>query len=166
MHLRDTSLSILQQLKSLMCQLRPEEYSAPLPLLSENSIGKHIRHILEFFDQLLNEIENDILNYDNRKHDQQLEIDLDIAINKLNTLEKKLLQVNEDKDIWLETCYSKKNVAPVKVKTSILRELAYNIEHSIHHMAIIKIAVITVFSQVELPEDFGIAYSTIRYQNN
>jgi hypothetical protein len=43
------------------------------------------------------------------------------------------------------------------------RELAYNIEHTIHHMAIIKQSIIEHFTYIDLPEYFGVASSTVRY---
>jgi len=50
------------------------------------------------------------------------------------------------------------------MNSSYFRELQYNIEHAIHHMAIIKIAIGACFTEVELPANFGVAYSTVRYQ--
>jgi hypothetical protein len=48
--------------------------------------------------------------------------------------------------------------------TNYFRELTYNIEHAVHHMAIIKIGIREVANYVTLPADFGIAASTIRYK--
>ena len=44
------------------------------------------------------------------------------------------------------------------------RELVYNIEHAIHHMALIKIGIKEVAPQLQLPEGFGVANSTIRHK--
>ena len=164
MHLVQTSHSILQQLKDLVTQLNPAEYSAELELLSGNSIGKHLRHVVEFFDLLLNNSDGEVFSYDGRKHDKIIETEVEAAIELINKLEIKLNQIKEDKALILRASYSKFSNAPVELKTSLNRELAYNIEHAVHHMAIIKIAVITVFPNIKLDEGFGVAYSTIRYQ--
>ena len=66
----------------------------------------------------------------------------------------------------LEVSYAETEEASVRINSSVERELAYNIEHAIHHMAIIKIAVNTVFPRVQLPQNFGVAYSTVRYQKS
>jgi len=50
-----------------------------------------------------------------------------------------------------------------RIKTNALRELAYNIEHAIHHMAIIKIGINEVSPYILLPSAFGVASSTIRH---
>ena len=43
-------------------------------------------------------------------------------------------------------------------------ELIYNLEHSIHHQALIKVAVLKN-SAIQLSENFGVAKSTIEYRN-
>jgi len=49
------------------------------------------------------------------------------------------------------------------IHSNIKRELVYNLEHAIHHMAIIRIGVINIAPEIELSEGFGIAPSTIKY---
>jgi hypothetical protein len=46
MTLVKTSFEILGQLKALLQQLNEQEYQQPLNVLSGNSIGKHVRHVL------------------------------------------------------------------------------------------------------------------------
>ncbi len=164
MHLISTSQSIFQQLRSLLSQLSPDEYCASLSLLSENSIGKHIRHILEFFDLLVQAAMNgERINYDKREHDRNIESDLALAEAKIRELSFMIEKLNGDKPMQLEASYIRSDET-VTVNTSVNRELAYNIEHAIHHMAIIRIAVNALFPKVELSENFGVAYSTARYQ--
>ena len=62
--------------------------------------------------------------------------------------------------------YSLEEYAPVEINTTLYRELQYNVEHAVHHMAIIKIALINNFGDVEIPASFGIAHSTIKYQRD
>jgi hypothetical protein len=52
------------------------------------------------------------------------------------------------------------------VETTALRELVYNIEHAVHHMAIMKIGVREIASYIGLSSDFGIAASTIRHKES
>jgi hypothetical protein len=46
------------------------------------------------------------------------------------------------------------------------RELVYNIEHVVHHMALVKIGLKELLPDLDLPDDFGVAVSTIRYQHS
>ncbi|WP_339837617.1 hypothetical protein [uncultured Flavobacterium sp.] len=50
------------------------------------------------------------------------------------------------------------------ISTNYERELLYNLEHSIHHQALIKVAVLKNPS-IKICENFGVAKSTIEYRN-
>ena len=39
----------------------------------------------------------------------------------------------------------------------------YNLEHAIHHHALIKVG-LKIMTKIELPESFGVAPSTIQYR--
>jgi hypothetical protein len=52
----------------------------------------------------------------------------------------------------------------ITIETNYFRELTYNIEHAVHHMAIMKIGIREVAGQVVIPTSFGVATSTIRYR--
>ena len=56
------------------------------------------------------------------------------------------------------------NENEVRFESNYNRELMYNLEHTIHHQALIKVA-INVFTDMLLPEDFGVAPSTMQYRN-
>jgi hypothetical protein len=64
----------------------------------------------------------------------------------------------------LEVGYDLHNDDFVTIDTNSTRELVYNIEHAVHHMAIMKIGIREIASYVKLPSDFGVAASTVRYK--
>ena len=135
-------------------------------MLNGNTIGKHVRHVIEFFDLLMNGCAEGIINYDRRNHELLYETDTRAAFSKLKSLADCIEDISFGKDIILEVSYANTDNETVKIKSSIERELAYNIEHAIHHMAIIEIAVQTIFPKISLPDNFGVAFSTIRYQKS
>ena len=47
--------------------------------------------------------------------------------------------------------------------SSLEREVVHNIEHVIHHLAIIKIALLAYHDEITVPQAFGVAPSTLRY---
>jgi hypothetical protein len=51
------------------------------------------------------------------------------------------------------------------VNTTFFREIVYNTEHAIHHLALIKVALIEMKLDIVEP-DFGVAYSTILYKSS
>jgi hypothetical protein len=52
----------------------------------------------------------------------------------------------------------------LQVTTSVQREMAFLIEHTVHHMAILRIALTSCFPHVRYNPEFGYADSTIRFR--
>jgi uncharacterized damage-inducible protein DinB len=166
MQLQKISVDILGQIVSICKQLTDDDFRKPLKVLSNNSIGKHIRHIIEFYDLMMIGNESGAINYDNRSHDKVLEENRIMAIEKLNALVIEILTFKEDQPLQMSANYSIEEEHPIAISTTLYRELQYNIEHAVHHMAIIKIALFNEFPKIEVSEGFGIAYSTIKYQRD
>lgn len=163
MEIKNTSAQVIYQLIDLINKLNDEQYSRPLTILSGNSIGKHVRHIIELYMELLCGYENDVVNYDDRNRDVMIETECDYAIIKLQQI-MDWTKDKKDKELRILLDYTMEGKSREAAFSSFKRELAYNIEHAIHHMAIIKIAVENSFSVIVLPQTFGVAPSTIRHQ--
>lgn len=164
MELQRVSKEILNQLISISKQLSNHGFNQPLDVLSGNTVGKHIRHIIEFFDLMMMGRESGFVNYDQRSHDKVIETNSELAIEKMNSLKQEIESVEVDFAMSLQVNYNPNDPCEQTLRSSYFRELQYNIEHAIHHMAIISIAVKSSFKDVELPANFGVAYSTVRYQ--
>ncbi|MBP7512037.1 MAG: DinB family protein [Bacteroidia bacterium] len=156
--LATVSIEMLQQLHDVTLQLNEKDYSMPLELLNGNTIGKHIRHVYELFDELLMGIVLNEVNYDSRKRNLQIESDPIFSCNFSKEIGTKLSILDEDRALNLSGNFG--NEINIIANTSLGRELAYNIEHAIHHMAIIKICLNHYYNYVNLHQNFGIAYST------
>lgn len=155
---------ILSQLSDLIYQLKEEDYSKPSTALSGSSLGQHLRHTLEFFICLEAGYQTGIINYDKRSHDKLLETDKFIALNVIGTISRFLEDLKTNKHLTLEVGYDLERDVFERVETNAFRELVYNIEHAVHHMAIMKIGIREVAPYITLPPDFGIAASTIRHK--
>lgn len=164
MHLRQACTHILEQLADVCRQVEHEHYSHPLETLSMSTVGQHIRHTLEFFICLERGVERGVVNYDKRQHDKIIETDKTLAISAIRTIKEFVTRVAGDKSLALEVGYDLNSEKYVTIQTNFSRELVYNIEHAVHHMALIKIGVREIAPYVQLPSDFGIAASTIRYK--
>jgi len=160
----NTIHEILLQLTGLAEQLSDEQYSRALPVLMNNSIGKHYRHVIEFIDLLTSSGESGIVEYDKRKHDSALETSRSRMTEKISEIQEELNRVRADRKMLLRLSYDNDTDQQIEVSTCLERELVYNIEHAIHHMAIIRIALIQEFPDVVVGDKFGIAYSTIKFQ--
>jgi hypothetical protein len=142
-------------------QLSPEEYTRPCKTLYGNTIGQHVRHIIELFQCLEEGYSNGIVNYENRKRDLLIETDKSIAGKLLTGIYASLNKNN--KDLKLEAIYDEHSTEPVIILTNYYREVAYNLEHTIHHMALIRVGVAET-SKIKLPDEFGVASSTVKYR--
>lgn len=165
MTLSETSTEVLYQLADVIGQMNDADYSRPLPLLSGNSIGKHVRHIAELYLELLRGNQSGQVSYDKRQRNIMMEQHVTAASDCLQNIISEISNAG-DKVLRLEVNYRTGTDADqgLSLFTSFNRELAYNIEHCIHHMAIIAIALRHEFAGVRMHKDFGIAPSTVRYQ--
>jgi hypothetical protein len=155
------SKEILDQLSFVLSEIKRVDYVRGLPLLSDSSVGMHVRHILEFYECLIEGYDSGIINFDNRKRDFDLGNSSQYANQRIKeiilSIENKL-----DKPIVLSGNFSVEDNEEISVISSFNRELAYTLEHSIHHFAILKIALIQEFSYILIPKNFGLAFSTVR----
>lgn len=163
MSLKSATNEIFSQLTEVIGQLNNEDYACPLQVLSGNTVGKHVRHILEFYDLLVSSYQTGELNYDRRKRDLLLEISADEAILRISRINYAIQHLDLNRPLHLAAELS---AHPVQIASSYDRELLYNIEHAIHHMALIQIAVRDAFLHVVMPANFGVAYSTIQHQSH
>ena len=166
MPINQSAINLLDQVKHIVRQLTSEQYMLPIPTLSNATIGQHVRHLLEFFLCLQDAQLTKSLDYDDRKHDHYLQTDVKLALSVTNALQGALEGQDKDFPIAMRVNYGIEAENTIEISTTYHREMAYNIEHAIHHMALIKIGLKMAFPEVEIPEHFGVASSTIRYQKS
>jgi hypothetical protein len=152
---------VFVQLSDTLTRLSDAEYMQPCKTLFNASIGQHVRHIIELFQCLESGYETGMVNYENRKRDYLIETNRELAAGLLKDIYSNLEKPN--KAIVLEAEDYCDSMEPVTIPSNYYRELAYNLEHTIHHMALIRVGVSEVAS-IELPEEFGVAYSTMKYR--
>ncbi len=164
MKLQAASIEIFDQLTQMTEQFTEEEYRRPLPVLSNNSVGRHLRHVIEFYDLAVRAVRTGGLDYDRRERNLALENSPREAVLKMKELMVLLRLTSDDAALQLEACYASDARDGLRIDTTFYRELIYNIEHAVHHMAIIAIAVRVDFSHIALAPDFGVAYSTVKHK--
>ena len=147
----------LKRLLNVLKDLNFDEYTEKLALLSNSSIGEHTRHIIELFQVLLNGYPSGAINYDDRKRDIRIQTNIDVAMEVINAI---ITSINlPNKDLVLNTS----NHSSHPILTNYDRELMYNIEHCIHHQAIIRIG-LCILEKNTGDEAFGVASSTLLYR--
>jgi hypothetical protein len=166
MTVTDACTNILNQLADLVQQINEQDFTEPIETLSHATVGQHIRHTLEFFVCLEQGFDAGVINYDRRAHDKIIETDKYLALTAIKRIKAFVTNQPEDKLLRLEVGYDLQKEQFVTIHTNFTRELVYNIEHAVHHMALMKIGIREAASYVQLPSDFGIAASTIRYKES
>jgi len=141
--------------------LTPNEYTCPSNILFNATIGQHVRHVIELFLELEKGYQTGRVNYDKRKRDYTIETDRDVAIELLHGIYSRLKKF--DKHLLLESSCDEHSNDTVIISTNYFRELMYNLEHTVHHMALIRVGINEV-SSVAVPEDFGVASSTVKFK--
>lgn len=164
MRLSDACTTILNQLSDIIQQLEEKDFARSSAALGKSTIGQHTRHTLEFFLCLEQGFRKGVVNYDNRAHDKMLEADKFIALNTINQIRDFIISQKNDQPLKLEVGYQRDSDMCLTIETNYFRELIYNIEHAVHHMAIMKIGLREIAPYVSFPSDFGIAVSTMRHQ--
>lgn len=166
MQLIKASNSILSQLATVVDQIEEKHFVAPSLSLGNSSIGQHLRHTLEFFLCLESGCDKGVVNYDKRPHDKVIETDKFIALLTIQRIKDFVNAHEEDFTLKLEVGYELDSDESLAMDTNYFRELTYNIEHAVHHMAIMKIGIREIAGYITLPGDFGIAASTLRYKES
>jgi hypothetical protein len=148
----------LNGLIGLLNQLPEDEYSKSCFELSGATIGEHIRHIVEMFQCLNRNYDSGFVNYDKRERNILIETNTDFAVQIILDIQNNISK--ENKNLELQQMI---DGVVVKIQSNYYRELLCNLEHCIHHQALIKVAVLQC-ENIVVDENFGVASSTIEYR--
>jgi hypothetical protein len=154
----------LLQLKELLQCISVENYTQSIGVLSGSTIGQHFRHIIEFYKTIISTT-NNVVCYDNRKRDKTIENSPDFALENIAIILLGVEQIKENQPVLFESDFTKDGSNKIQINSSAAREMAYCLEHSIHHQALIKAGLISMNLQHLVNDKFGLAYSTIQFQN-
>ena len=157
--------SNLLQIKELLKNLDKNDFTHPSKISDGATIGQHVRHILEFYICLLNGLNEGKVNYDNRERNQKIQSDPEFAARMIDKICGRLSESLPDQKITVVCNHSNDESQNFHLESSLYRELAYNLEHSIHHQALIK----NILSELDMDHltesNFGVAPGTIRYHS-
>ena len=162
MELIQNTEQTLNQLIELVRSVKSEEYSQSLEILSGSTIGQHVRHIAEFYMELDNGYATCEVCYDNRKRKLELETQPASVIDQFGQIISCIRKYDMNRDLLIKTNHNVDSEEQAVSKSSISRELVYALDHTIHHLAIIKIAIQVEFPNIQLSKNIGVAPSTVR----
>ena len=154
----------LEQAVALLHTISDQTYAQSAPMNLGSSVGAHLRHCIDHYDNFLAGLSLARVDYDARRREVLLETSRAAGIEKLNQLIAGLRAVANQADQSLVVkmdCGDNEAEACWWTDSSIRRELQFLISHTVHHFAIIQMVLIAGGTPVG--SDFGIAPSTLRY---
>lgn len=149
------------QLSDSLILLTPEQYVTPCLHLSSSTVGQHVRHIIEMFQCLETGYETGVVNYENRKRDRAVETNSELALSLLQEILGGLSK--PDKPLLLEGAYDEEASSLMQFPTNYYREIVYNLEHTIHHMALIRVG-LKELKGLDMPASYGVASATVKHR--
>lgn len=161
MQLYQPTKALFAQLIAVLDEFTLNDYTTPSRCLSGATIGQHTRHIIELFVELNKGYKNGTVDYEKRERNPALETNNSVAVDAFKQILASFIK--PDKKLLLVSNTGIENSEPFAISTTYFRELLYNIEHTVHHMALIRVGVQELTNMV-LPASFGVASSTLKHR--
>lgn len=164
MNVQDGTLLISRQISVLLRQLPHQVYTRPIALFHGSTIGQHFRHILEFYTCLLDGCGTAYVDYSSRKRNDALSENPEVALEVLESVVSRVMRLNVQQELRVESEFSDARETNPAHLSSIARELQYAFDHTVHHLAIIRMGLETHFPEIPVATELGVAPSTLRHR--
>lgn len=152
--------TIVEQIHRVLSQLEPHEYRQQLPEFEGNTLGRHFRHILEFFQCLEKGVRAGEVDYASRERNLAYEVNPDMTAAAFAVFAEALPSFDVAENVTVRAEFGGQE-RPAYAST-VGRELLFVYDHAIHHLAIIKIGLLCHFPHVQADNDLGVSPSTIK----
>jgi hypothetical protein len=153
----------LGELAAVVAALSPEAYGARLLPSLSGSIGEHVRHCLDHVSALVSADPSSCLSYDRRPRGTSVETNQAEALRCIQVLRIKIVvgrwSSRLDEPICVMSTVARDGETLSGMST-LARELAFVLNHTIHHQAMI--GVLASLYGCGVPDGFGFAPSTPR----
>jgi uncharacterized damage-inducible protein DinB len=160
----EESIKVLEALASLIANISDSNYKKIPEDTFRSSIGAHTRHVIEHYQMFFQGFDQDLVDYDQRQRNIELEDNRTQAVESITELVSRFHQLTvEDKPLNVVLDLGSSIIEAVNSKSTVARELAFLHSHATHHHAIIAM-ICSTFNLSVPPADFGLAPATRRYQ--
>jgi hypothetical protein len=152
--------TLLQQMRSMIERMDDETYTMPAPGRSSGGVGGHVRHCLDHVNALVHATRTGIVEYDRRRRGTDVETCRAAAVQQIAELMSGLAALDGsmlDEPLLVETQIEPAG-AMILTRSTICREVAFVISHTIHHNAIV--AQLLAGRPIGLDARFGLAPAT------
>jgi hypothetical protein len=156
--------SLLSDASAVLRDLDNRAYAQTAPGTNGLRIGSHLRHVIEFYECFLVGVHDGVLDYDSRKRNPVIETDRSAAIDRLHDIVQQLTalapELSLDRSCFVLAEDAEHDEEPLG--STVGRELQILFSHTIHHLAMIAVALHAFGLRVD--SAFGVALSTLRYR--
>ncbi len=152
----------LSLLRNLLSDINDEQYKTPIVHLGNASIGEHTRHIIELLQCAVTGCKTGIVDYINRNRNLALQNERIIALNSLELIQYQIQLPDQPLRIKVEKMVGA-NELDLYISTTYFREIVYNTDHTIHHLALLKVALYELKLDI-VNSEFGMSQPTIKYK--
>lgn len=152
---------LIDQALDLISAMPPSVYKRSCAEVFSSSIGQHMRHCIEHYDELLmaNAVER-VVAYQARPRNVEVETHSSVAVSRLRFIRNQLERIGtENRPLEVSD-----GGLQAPLMSCLFRELEFLISHTVHHFALI--AVIANKFQINVPDNFGIALSTLQHRGS
>ena len=159
----DPLVRLLDELCGVIGSLSDDQYIQKPVGVMPSSVGGHVRHWLDHVAALRASVETGRLNYDRRDRGTPVETDRRAALAAMVRLSTELRDLTPEclaRPIDVQILLTAEGT-PQSFRSTVGRELAYVVSHSVHHNALIGAMVQTLGGHV--PPRFGYAPSTLAH---
>jgi hypothetical protein len=161
----EDNISVLKQGVELIEQLGSGLYADARPPFVNSGVGSHFRHCIDFYNRFLASLETGRINYLLRKRDKRVEINPALAVFEIEAIIDRLgglspADLQRSVHVILEDSSAPFDASAWSC-SSMMRELQSLLSHTIHHYAIIALAL--RLQGFEPSAEFGVAPSTLAY---
>jgi len=151
---------LLDDLRDVIARTPDDVFACRPAGRPSGSIGAHVRHCLDHVSALVAGIPDGRLSYDDRVRGTVAETDRAAALTRIREMTRNVLDLDPrlmSRCIRLRVRLDAQGTS-TEVQSTLARELAFVISHTIHHKATIALLLSEVGT--DLPSRFGVAPST------
>lgn len=161
--------AILEEVRALVLAMTTEQYTRPMGELFANAtVGGHVRHCLDHARAVIDGRHAEavgVVDYDHRQRGTAIETRPAAAASELAALIRAvdaLADVEADEPIRVAVMPTRSGTA-VTLESSLGRELAFVLSHTVHHNATVRGMAIAL--GVPVPATLGYAPATLAHQD-
>jgi len=163
--LQQNNCSLLRRYLTIIESISDAQYTLDNQPLFNSSIGAHTRHILDHYQSFLDGLALGHIDYDARARVSDIELNRQLAIEKINATIARLAQLDNDDRVLLVSM----DVGMSEVKSNepqrstVGRELVFLHGHLIHHEALVAF-ILRALNVSLVDNSIGLAPSTIKHK--